>query len=243
MSQGRKPVPRVWPQCVVELCWNRARNHGRCETHRIRPNREPRSRSGKRDDAVTFECEVCGVETWVKWNSIRDKRRWQSGWLSCQDCAQSVVAAYVRGDAPRSQWRSPVAYKKCEICSRLFVHRGNRKSTCSSSCTEIKKNRRAAGRINSLYAATKNVTRPWESKNWRLYLVNYLRQRDSERCTLCGFTIDFTAKSGPKGSPWGASIDHIKPKSHGGSDDLKNLALTHWRCNYVRRTQDWERVA
>ena len=34
-----------------------------------------------------------------------------------------------------------------------------------------------------------------------------------------------------KKSPVGWEIDHIKPKSRGGSDNIRNLQALHWKAN------------
>ena len=61
-----------------------------------------------------------------------------------------------------------------------------------------------------------------------------LRQRDGDRCQICGGLVDFEVKSGPRGSKLGHSFDHITPRSLGGTDELDNLRLTHWGCNQAR---------
>lgn len=52
-----------------------------------------------------------------------------------------------------------------------------------------------------------------------------------DRCWLCGGPIDMTAS---KRSPLGLSIDHVRPRSMGGGDDIDNLRPAHFHCN-VRR--------
>lgn len=53
------------------------------------------------------------------------------------------------------------------------------------------------------------------------------------RCGICGQWIerdeDFT-------------LDHIKPKSMGGPNDLDNLQLTHLACNGIRGTVGLQRI-
>jgi 5-methylcytosine-specific restriction endonuclease McrA len=49
------------------------------------------------------------------------------------------------------------------------------------------------------------------------------------RCLICNGTLRFDARSGG-----GATIEHIVPRSHGGTDDLLNLGLTHASCNYEK---------
>ena len=46
------------------------------------------------------------------------------------------------------------------------------------------------------------------------------------KCLICGGRLRFEARSG-----FGATIEHIQPRSLGGSNDLLNLGLTHPQCN------------
>ncbi|MFN8021338.1 MAG: HNH endonuclease [Acidimicrobiales bacterium] len=61
--------------------------------------------------------------------------------------------------------------------------------------------------------------------------VTRLAERDGWTCWLCGGDIDPHL---PSTSPAGATIDHLVPRSRGGSNDAPNLRLAHRRCN-VRR--------
>jgi hypothetical protein len=51
------------------------------------------------------------------------------------------------------------------------------------------------------------------------------------RCWLCDEWLDMFQPSRSWGS---ASWEHIVPKSSGGSDDARNLVLTHHECNLAR---------
>jgi len=58
-----------------------------------------------------------------------------------------------------------------------------------------------------------------------------LRERDGDHCWICRQPMDF------KGSAIGpefATIDHVVPRSQGGSHDIGNLRLAHRRCNLAR---------
>jgi len=46
------------------------------------------------------------------------------------------------------------------------------------------------------------------------------------KCLICGGLLRFDAKTG-----FGVNIEHIQPRSLGGSSDLLNLGLTHPACN------------
>lgn len=60
-----------------------------------------------------------------------------------------------------------------------------------------------------------------------------LRARDGDDCYLCrGLMVFNNTKSEDY-----ATIDHILPRSQGGSNDLDNLKLAHRKCN-LRRGND-----
>jgi hypothetical protein len=100
--------------------------------------------------------------------------------------------------------------------------------------TNMAGNTKAAARLMGLYNLAIGNLEIAKASMWRQHLVAYLRDRDGDHCAICHKAVDFAAKSGPRGSDNGSSIDHIIPRSHGGPDDLANLRLTHWGCNRKR---------
>ena len=56
-------------------------------------------------------------------------------------------------------------------------------------------------------------------------------ERDARTCGICCEPVDSTV---PANSRWGATLDHIVPRSSGGSDDPANLRLAHRHCNSKR---------
>jgi hypothetical protein len=67
-----------------------------------------------------------------------------------------------------------------------------------------------------------------------------LADRDGWVCWLCDGAID---PSLARSLPGAASIDHVVPRSRGGTSDLRNLRLAHRRCNSRRGSSlpelDW----
>lgn len=62
-----------------------------------------------------------------------------------------------------------------------------------------------------------------------------LARRDGPYCQLCGCDVDLAAVHP---DPMRASVDHIVPRSRGGSDDPVNLQLTHLWCNQVKSDRE-----
>ena len=58
--------------------------------------------------------------------------------------------------------------------------------------------------------------------------TTFTRQADCwvGRCLICNGPVRFDAQTGQ-----GANIEHILPRSMGGTNDLRNLGVTHARCN------------
>ncbi len=46
------------------------------------------------------------------------------------------------------------------------------------------------------------------------------------KCLICNGPIAFDARTGE-----GATLEHIRARSRGGTDELTNLAIVHARCN------------
>ncbi len=61
----------------------------------------------------------------------------------------------------------------------------------------------------------KRTGRPWQRTKSRVI------RRDDGICHLCG-------------QPGATTADHLVPYSHGGTDELGNLAAAHVDCNRVR---------
>ena len=116
-------------------------------------------------------------------------------------------------------------------CSGCGVERrpGERwRSWCSPSCEMDT----MGDRVMGLYVLA--LRHGAAGSLWRRNLLARLADRDGPDCGICGELVDLTLKSGSMGSEYGPSIDHVIPRSRGGSDDLSNLRLTHWVCNRKR---------
>ena len=72
----------------------------------------------------------------------------------------------------------------------------------------------------------------WGTRNLRKKLRKALRARDGDRCHWCNLPMLFGIPI--RHHPMLASIEHLTPRSCGGTNDLTNLALAHLACNHRR---------
>lgn len=83
----------------------------------------------------------------------------------------------------------------------------------------------------------------WNKTEWALARKRALASKDPV-CAICHNLIDLEA---PPFSPLAAEVDHIVPRSRGGSlYELDNLQLTHSKCNRkkgARMAEDYEGMA
>jgi hypothetical protein len=110
-----------------------------------------------------------------------------------------------------------------------MVKRRNRKY-CGDECRRLNN----IERVMELYDAASSTGRVKEAMHWRRTMTDYLAERDGVKCGICRKRVNITLTSGTRGDPMGPSIDHVVPRSKGGTNDLANLRLTHWTCNNKR---------
>lgn len=62
----------------------------------------------------------------------------------------------------------------------------------------------------------------------------FLRKRDGDNCSICGLVMRFDGRTDKSPARLDASIDHVQPRSEGGSSLWSNLRLAHQQCNSSR---------
>lgn len=169
-------------------------------------------------------CEICGKTTSATTNRDVGDRR-QKTCLS-DKCREEVARrrrqryrATDHGKAVRalrpSEARCRIYVRDCAECERLFVARSSRTKLCSDVCRRRYLIKQVLDRHYG-YVATGMPKRS---------LLDYLFKRDGGKCGICRKPVR------EKGGPMRPSIDHIWPRSLGGSDELGNLQLAHYQCN------------
>lgn len=74
----------------------------------------------------------------------------------------------------------------------------------------------------------------------RKYLRRALRMRDGDDCCFCGARLTFEPNKSVPGRPPKsyATIEHVIPRSKGGTNAQTNLKLSCWTCNNVRGSDE-----
>lgn len=202
------------PPCTVDECTTPQLAKKLCATHymRLRPNRHPRR-------AVI--CAYCRRS----YSTVRTAGRYCSE--RCRGLDQrrpvGVIVRWVRpfdyerivrASLPKpAGLRRPLTAGQCPVCGAWFVtlHHGR---TCSPACrASWRRRRRRSGWIT-------------EDERRAIYA------RDAWTCRLCGHAL---SRSEVPPHPLAATLDHVIPKAHGGSDDPTNLQAAHHLCNSAKR--------
>lgn len=236
-------MSRVHPPGVCDTCGNRCYGK-RCQpcrraswacahcgadtgrSHRKFCSRECQSASSDAE-AHRVTCEWCGSVFRPKRRGVKGEQRFCS-----VDCRYAEFRRKSASKPPKPP-TSRIYVGACRRCGGDFASRSARARYCSDECRRV----RNIERIKGLYRLATQFdpkTGQYPGAEWRKQLLAYLVERDGDECAICGRNVDLTLKSGTQGSRQGPSIDHLVPRSQGGTDDLSNLRLAHWGCNQQR---------
>ena len=124
----------------------------------------------------------------------------------CSPACQ-VIDSRLKGEIPR--------VSECALCGveiDLFArnYNGRKKRTDTRLCDKC-------GRVNS--------------REWYCHLPDLLA-RDNHACGICSQHIDPNLKYP---NPMSATVDHILPRSLGGTNDVDNLQPSHALCNSTKQ--------
>lgn len=185
-------------------------------------------------------CSVAGCDGAVR------KRDW---------CASHYHQANLSGSDPQPfkyKWASLSPCKNCgrspgevkfergfrEFCSSncrvtYMMYDGPRPKSTNCVACGIEIDLTARNKRGQLQRAVTKLCRPCK-QDYRKYKmsVRELAKRDGTDCGICGSPVDMTlTRSDGLHCP---SVDHIIPRSRGGSHDPSNLQLAHLRCNMAK---------
>lgn len=226
--------------CSVDGCDKPRHGLLYCAAHRHRWERHGDPLGGKHGKVSDNPCAVAGCgeaafqrdwcrSHYMRWYRYGDpeagRRRVGSPPDPCsiEGCPR---AAKVKGMCSRhydANWRNGCPQRPCETCGQEV--RASRRY-CSDECKphcHIEGCGRPADRLGSLCYSH------YASGRAHGTTARQLADRDGACCSLCGGIVDMTLKRAD--SLMCPSVDHIIPRSLGGTNDPANLALAHLLCN------------
>ena len=189
-------------------------------------------------------CYVCGVRT--------SKGCGANGRAKHQSCFEHGTAYGYANHGCRCAECTAANRATCELHRKRREARGNpvvyRRATVERVCPGCGEPFRArvdalkAGkgvycsrRCRTLFETGVDIEAPDYVKPDRFRVSDELRlavyERDGFVCWLCGGPVDMSADPS---SDMFASLDHVVPRSRGGSDDPSNLRCAHRLCNSLR---------
>lgn len=192
-------------------------------------------------------CEICGTEYRPTYGEQRTCGRrcgaalQRAGALSVGRWGGRTCSGCGRRTGSRSRscpdCRPPVpAERPCIECGTLFAPADPRQFICCAECRRSRGNRASSAAIVARYHSDPEfrdrvIAAAQSRRAERLglpgcqVLLTYLVKRDHGRCGICHKPV--RAHKGLMRP----SIDHIVPLSVGGTHELTNVQLAHYRCN------------
>lgn len=169
------------------------------------PSREPKGR-------ICFDCDKP-----LTGSAMSDTPRCMDCWLSHESIRARAITRRKRaiqklrkaaiGKAANPRW--PFVQGVCASCLEPFARRGQPSRYCSSKCRRY------------------DQPQKWITRSARLAIY----ERDLWMCQICSEPVDRDAHYL---DGWSATLDHIIPRSLGGTNEPDQLRLAHRWCNSVR---------
>jgi len=197
--------------CRIKLDGIKRRESGRLRKANMTAERYARKKAAVKADAAKRRAEGRHRITW--------------GCVTCgQDFSVKLYsrAGYWCSNTCRADWiRLPVETtvtfhaNTCAVCETSFITPHIPHKFCSPRCKHKAK-----------------PTGQWITPRTRMALY----ERDGWTCHLCNKPVPKDLEYSPDNyEPLYPSLDHIVPRSHGGTDNPSNLRLAHTQCNSERR--------
>jgi hypothetical protein len=134
----------------------------------------------------------------------------------CSEACHGLNTRRLNGNLVRHLWTfqpaKPDAWRTCAHCGSSFALPWIT-SFCSQHC-------------EAAHYAPRSFSR-WISNEERVRIY----ERDRWRCGTCGLQVPHRWETGSELRP---TLDHVIPRSQGGTDDAANLRIAHLICNSRR---------
>ena len=244
---SRKPSPKP---CTVAGCNNRHLARGLCSTHynqQYQPDRHAR---------VDVPCTYCGTMTTTGKSNSKKRRP------VCSDYCKSALRFPPKSELPADHWarwygkasawpRMPLV--QCGGCGDMFAPSSEIRTCCSNRCYRTKALYDNGGMPEAERATIPRqctdcgdtYTSPYvgqtrctpckrtHSRTWRISDRRRfaLYKRDKYKCHICGKKTNINGHYLDNNYP---TLDHLVPRSKGGSDEDYNLATCCRECNTLR---------
>jgi hypothetical protein len=128
------------------------------------------------------------------------------------------------------------------VCGTAFVPSSSNQKRCSAACARAASSQAVRAYLLQRYhtddsfrdrvLAAAHARRAGKlGLGSARILLAYLIERDHGRCGICRKPV--RARKGPMRP----SIDHIVPLSCGGTHELENVQLAHYRCNLAKNNR------
>lgn len=201
------------PRCSVDGCNSAVRKRGWCASHYAQARASGR-------DPEPFKWKWYG-------DPCKPKKAKPSAAVAldregpCKNCGEAI------GKSVRQQFCTPTCYQ----AHRLYGGPRPTSTTCVACGIAI--DLMARGKKGQLRKSVVKFCRPCK-RDYAKYKMSAreLAQRDGTDCGICHQPVDMTlARVDGLDCP---SVDHILPRSHGGSHEPANLQLAHLRCNMLK---------
>lgn len=164
--------------------------------------------------------------------SAHCQQRLRGGELKPQTYAKEWVCVVCGADVPKGSGRRQHCSSRCQVMHSRAKSRP-KSFTCAICSTEV----------SLIVPSTK--TGQFKRSDSRLcgkckqrtkYGMNprEVAARDGTECKICGDPVDMNAGKSDLFRP---SVDHVIPRSVGGTDDPSNLQLAHLWCNQVKNNR------
>lgn len=240
--------------CSIDGCENLVKLRGWCSSHytRFKANGNPLRpcKACGKDCPVGFGPKVYCSDKCIPFCEFTGCDRRVSGRLDHCKIHHDGIRRY--GRPPTYTWADT---KLCVVCGATDWPGVGRK-TCSDACKALLSNNggiapekvRKCSRCSSELDLTdrhasgrktrsdKVMCRHCVAGRRRRYKmsITVLADRDGRKCGICSELVDIDLRHPDLMSP---SVDHIIPRSLGGSDEPENLQLSHLTCNLTKQAR------